>query len=519
MSDMTIALESVLPIEEHVKLIWKWRCDPKIVQMSRHRAPIEWKSFWENFVLKYCSIPKLQPFFANINGKKVAFASFSPCTSSSAPFQTSCEISIMCDPEEQGKGIGTKFLKLVTEYAERLGFTHIYAEIRPENFVSRKMFEHENYQFIEEIAREIIEDGKVEKIPLFLYCRSRKTQKKPVFIIAEIGSNWRVGEYEHDLFLSKTLIDLAKDADADAVKFQTFQADKVYVQNAGKSDYLEKTGHVRDIQEIFKDLEMPHKMIEELFSHCQKVGIEFMSTPFSVEDFYAVDPYVKRHKIASYELSHIRLLECAAQSGKPVIMSTGASSVEEIAWAITVLKNNGCQDITLLQCTAQYPAEDTAMNLLAISSLHEMFNLPCGLSDHSIDPCLAPFASVALGASVIEKHFTLDNRLSGPDHAFAITPDGLKTMISGIRRIEAMLGNGNKRVLEQEKELYSFAKRRVQATNNIVKGEILLEGENIDILRPGKQKPGLHPSLLPGISGKKATRSIPLGDGIQYGDF
>ena len=340
-----------------------------------------------------------------------------------------------------------------------------------------------------------------------------------VFIIAEAGSNWRSGTVDRDLKMAKVLIDVAVEAGADAVKFQTYRAETVYVSNAGDSDYLSDSGIKESINEIFRDLSMPYEMIPQLEQYCNINNIHFMSTPFSIADAKAIDPFVKTHKLASYEITHSRLIEFLAKTNKPLILSTGAASIEDIEWAVNYFYKHGGLDITLMQCTAKYPAPLSTINLNTIPELKKQFNLPVGLSDHSRDHLIAPLGAVALGATVIEKHFTLNNKLPGPDHSFAITPDELTLMVKAIRNMEQALGNCEKKVSDEELELYDYAQRAVQAIKPINKGAQLLEGKNIDILRSGKQKRGIHPRYLEEIEGKNAKRDIPLGDGIQIGDW
>lgn len=340
-----------------------------------------------------------------------------------------------------------------------------------------------------------------------------------IFIIAEAGSNWRQGTPERDLAMAKALIEEAAEAGADAVKFQTYRPESVYVANAGQSNYLGEAGHRQPITEIFADLTMPHAMLPALAAHCKACGIAFMSTPFSAADFAAVDPWVAVHKIASYEISHLRLLELAGRSGKPLILSTGASTEDDIAWAVDVFRRAGGDRVCLLQCTASYPAPPEALNLRALVRLARRFHTPVGLSDHSRHPLLAPLAAAALGAVVVEKHFTLHNRLPGPDHAFAVTPRELKRMVKALRQVTPMLGDGAKVVLPAEEELSAFARRGLQATRDIALGEALREGVNLDILRPGQQRQGLHPRHLARLEGRPAARAIPAGDGIQEGDW
>lgn len=319
--------------------------------------------------------------------------------------------------------------------------------------------------------------------------------------------------------MARTLIDVATEAGADAVKFQTYRADTVYASGAGSSHYLEATGISESIHDIFRDLEMPYELIPELAQYCAEREIEFMSTPFSPADLAAVDPFVSVHKIASYEISDVRLLQSAARTGKPIILSTGASTPDDIEIALAVLRGNGAGPICLLQCTASYPASPESLNLSTIPWLRQRYGTSVGLSDHSEDPVVAPTAAVALGAVVIEKHYTLDPRLPGPDHAFAITPDGLSELVRAVRLATRMRGCETKEIGKEEEELHSFARRRVQAIKPIRAGETFEEGVNVAILRPGNRSPGVHPKELSSLLGRPAVRDIDVGDGVQHGDW
>jgi len=343
--------------------------------------------------------------------------------------------------------------------------------------------------------------------------------KFKTFIIAEAGSNWKVGSPERDWEMAKSLIDVASSAKADAIKFQTYRAETVYVPNAGSPNYLRKKTTKNSINKIFDELSMPYEMIPKLARYCKHKQIKFMSTPFSVEDAKALDPFVEIHKIASYEITHSRLIEFIANTGKPLILSTGAATISELEWAVDFFKRKKGKKISLMQTTAKYPAPISSLNLNTIPWLKKKFNLPVGLSDHSRDPIIAPVTAVALGASLIEKHFTLHNQLPGPDHFFALTPNELLTMVRAIRECEISLGKSEKNVQAEEKELRRYAQRGIQAIKNIKKGELLREGKNINILRPGKRRKGLHPKFLEQIEGKKTTRNISLGDGILREDF
>ena len=341
-----------------------------------------------------------------------------------------------------------------------------------------------------------------------------ENNSKHVFVIAEAGSNWKCGTYEEDLNQAKKLIKIAANAGADAVKFQTYKSETVYVKNAGTSDYLSKNGISENINEIFDNLSMPYEMIGELAKYCKEENIIFMSTPFSIQDAKEVDPFVSIHKVASFEINHPRLLEFLAKTGKPLLISTGASTLDEIDFAYDFVKKHGNVNLVFLQCTSQYPASIEAMNLAVIPKLKSKYNIPIGLSDHSIDPTIAPIVAIGLVATIIEKHFTIDRNLPGPDHAFALNPDELEIMIENIRNAEKSLGSGIKTILNEEKELRNYATRAIQAIKDIEEGEILREGENYEILRPGNRIRGTEPRFLENIEGKPSLKPVKIGDGI-----
>lgn len=335
----------------------------------------------------------------------------------------------------------------------------------------------------------------------------------PCFVIAEIGTNWHAGDPDDDSQALK-LIDVAVDAGCDAVKFQTYRPESVYVPNPGESDYLAEAGISRTINELIAERVMPESMLPKVAAHAASRGMVFMSSCFSLQDLSLVDPLAPVHKLASYEISHLRLIDALAATGKPVILSTGAAGEDDIGWAVKRFRDAGGRDLAVLQCTAKYPVPDVAMNLRVIPWLAERFGVVPGLSDHSPNALHAPLGAVALGAKVVEKHITLDRMADGPDHFNAIEPSDLEAMVQGIRAIEAMLGDGVKRVDPVEEELYQFARRRIQAIRPIAKGEALREGENMAILRPGKRTPGAHPRLIESFESQLAKADIAVGDGI-----
>ena len=335
-----------------------------------------------------------------------------------------------------------------------------------------------------------------------------------VFVIAEAGSNWKCGTFDEDLLRAKQLIDIAAQSGADAIKFQTYRPETLYVQNAGQSDYLAKHGIDQNINDIFENLSMPYEMIPKLAEYAKKQKIIFMSTPFSINDAKEVDPFVDIHKIASFEINHVRLLEFLAKTKKSLIISTGASTYDEIDFAVNLIKKNNNNNIRILQCTSKYPCPVNALNLSVIPKIKSRYHLPVGFSDHSIDPIIAPIIAVAYGATIIEKHFTLDRNLPGPDHPFALIPNELEIMVNSIRNAELTLGSGDKQILKEELELRNFATRSLQAIKTISKGDVLEEGVNFDVLRPGKRNRGLEARFLESVNGKRSKTDIDVGNGV-----
>ncbi len=233
----------------------------------------------------------------------------------------------------------------------------------------------------------------------------------------------------------------------------------------------------------------------------------------------AVDPFGLMHKIASYEVHHRRLLEFVGATGKPVLISTDAAELEEVAAGLELLRARGAGPICIMQCTASYPAGLEALHLRSVRSLAERFGTAVGLSDHSTDPVTGPAGAVALGAKCIEKHYTLSKRLPGPDHVFALEPNELAAMVRAIRAMEMALGSAEKQVRPAERELRAYAVRALQTIREVKRGERFAEAVNFDILRPGSNRPGINPMRIDEVEGRLATRDLPAGDGIRDGDF
>ncbi|MFD1685891.1 N-acetylneuraminate synthase family protein [Halobellus litoreus] len=338
-----------------------------------------------------------------------------------------------------------------------------------------------------------------------------KDLSEETFVIAEAGSN-----HNGSLETAKELIDAASDAGADAVKFQTFRAENLYVEETGEKETYFDNG--QSLYETMESMEMPYDWIPELHQYCEDSGIVFLSTPFDERSADELDDFVPAYKIASYTLSHHPFLRHVAEKDKPIIMSTGAHELDEVREAVEVLREADAEDVVLLHCVASYPTPIESANVRAVKTLQDEFGVPTGLSDHTLDPTVAPSAAVALGASVVEKHFTLDKSMEGPDHEFALEPDELDEMVSTIRKTEKALGSGIVEVLDAEEELHEIARRRIHAVRGIKEGQTISE-EDIAVLRSGQRSRGAKPKFYEDLIGTRAKRSINQGDGVSLKDI
>lgn len=328
----------------------------------------------------------------------------------------------------------------------------------------------------------------------------------PVYFIAEAGSN-----HDCNLEQAKRLVAVAAEAGADAVKFQTFRADALYPRSAGMTDYL---GDPRSIHEIIKSLEMPVEWIPILAQEAEARGIAFISTPFDLAAVDALTPYVPALKVASYEMTYHGLVQACARTGKPIIVSTGTAALSEVRDMVLAARAAGARELVVLQCTAKYPAPLSALNLAAMQTMARELDVLVGFSDHSREPLPGPMAATALGACVIEKHFTLSNALPGPDHAYALEPDELADVIKQVRAVEKTLGTGIKAPAPEEMELRAFARRSLFSTKAIAAGEPLTL-HNTAVLRAGKLPYGMHPAQHVFVLGRTARRAIGVEEPLR----
>ncbi len=333
----------------------------------------------------------------------------------------------------------------------------------------------------------------------------------PIFIIAEAGVN-----HNGDMVLARKLIDVAADAGADAVKFQTFTPEEIVSDVAPQAAYqATNTGKEESQIAMLRGLVLPRKEHAALKKYAEKKGLIFLSTPFSISDADFLETLdIAAYKIPSGELTNQPFLAHIAKKGKPVILSTGMGTLEEVREALSVLTENGATGIALFHCTSEYPTPPADINLRAMQTLASEFGLPTGLSDHSEGVCVA-IAAVALGAQLIEKHFTLDRTLPGPDHVMSLEPNELKEMIRCIRMVEQSLGSPEKKPTEGELDTARVARKSVVAHRDIAEG-VRVVSEDVYIVRPGT---GIAPKHFDEVIGKTSKQIIPRGTPLQWEMF
>ena len=320
-----------------------------------------------------------------------------------------------------------------------------------------------------------------------------------VLIIAEAGVN-----HNGDINIAKKLVDEAKQCGADIVKFQTFNPKKLASKHATMAEYQkENLGIDKSQEEMLSELTLRKEEYIELSDYCKSVGIKFLSTPFEIESIHFLNDLQDIWKIPSGEITNYPYLVEIAKTGKDVILSTGMSTLEEVDEALDVLRMNGSGDVTLLHCTTNYPTPMKDVNLKAMLTLEGHCKCKVGYSDHTKGVEVA-IAAVAMGAEVIEKHFTLDRDMEGPDHKASLEPDELKNMVDAIRNIEKALGDGKKMPSETEKANIPIVRKSIIASKHIKKGEMLTE-ENLTTKRPGT---GISPMKWNKVIGSKAIRDF-----------
>jgi sialic acid synthase SpsE len=330
----------------------------------------------------------------------------------------------------------------------------------------------------------------------------------PTYVIAEAGAN-----HNRDLAIARKLIDVAADAGADAIKFQTYSGERIYSTKAPRFKYLEPTSD-KDPAALLEEIALPREWQPKLAEHARERGIAFFSTPFDEEAVAELDALdVPVLKIASFEIVDLELIRCAAGTGRPLIVSTGMSTLGEIEDALEVAVDGGAPAVGLMQCTSVYPAPVELANLRAMETMRAAFAVPVGLSDHTSGTSV-PIAAAALGAAFVEKHFTLDRTMPGPDHPFALEPDELRAMVTGIRDAEAALGDGRKDgpSAAEADEMYELARRSIIVVGDHPAGTVLTR-EMLTTKRPGF---GVAPKDLDKVVGRALRVAVEHDDVLTW---
>jgi N,N'-diacetyllegionaminate synthase len=332
-----------------------------------------------------------------------------------------------------------------------------------------------------------------------------------VFIIAEAGVN-----HNGDINLAKKLIDAAKEAKVDAVKFQTFKTEKIVGKYAQKAEYQNENTKTEESQfDMIKKLELSFSDFIQLKEYCEQKDILFLSTPDDDDSLdFLVDLKIPLIKVGSTEITNIQYLRKIADKRLPIILSTGMSNIGEVEMALNTIYSQGNRNVTLLHATTDYPTDYKDVNLKAMITLRETFKVSVGYSDHTLGT-EAAVAAVTLGAEIIEKHFTLNKDMEGPDHKASLEPDELREFVKAIRNTEALLGSGIKEPTEREKKIIINARRSIVAAYDIQEGTVI-EENMITYKRPGN---GIKPELAKVIIGRKLTRDIKEDELITWKDI
>jgi len=327
------------------------------------------------------------------------------------------------------------------------------------------------------------------------------------YIIAEIGSN-----FDGSLKKACELIDAAKECGCDCAKFQSFIPDKIINRHAFQQRCSFQTKWNKTVYDTYRDASLPRKGHESLIQYCEAIDIDFMSSPYDIEAVDLLDELnVPAFKIGSGEITNLKFLEYVASKKKPIILGTGASNMGEIAEAVSVIHSQGNRDLVLLQCTTQYPTPLEHTNVRAMNILRKAFGCLVGFSDHS-EGYIASLGAVANGACVIEKHFTLDKSLIGPDHPFAMDREDMTLLVEGIRKMEKAMGSHIKQLYDIERETVILQRRSLFAKTFIPCNAIITE-DVIDTLRPAT---GIEPKYLNSVIGLRTTVDIKAGEPIEW---
>lgn len=339
------------------------------------------------------------------------------------------------------------------------------------------------------------------------------------YVIAEAGVN-----HNGCIDTALKMVEVAADCGANAIKFQTFIPEKLVCKSARTVDYQKNHTGKNDQLSMLQSLVLKRDMHSVLIDKCEECNIEFLSTPFDESSAtFLVESGVKKIKIPSGEITNLPLLEHIANSGLPIILSTGMSNLYEVKVAVECIEKiqgklsisrTGFPLLSVLHCTSNYPTSLVDVNLKAMQTMRDDIGLPVGYSDHTLSSIISPVA-VGMGASIIEKHFTLDRKQDGPDHAASLTPGELRNMISMIREVETALGSGIKEPRISELPVRDLVRKSIVLNNDVMPDEVIKETDLV-MLRPGT---GIQPSEIKNVLGKRATRKLIEGEILALSDF
>jgi N,N'-diacetyllegionaminate synthase len=334
---------------------------------------------------------------------------------------------------------------------------------------------------------------------------------KSVFIIAEIGVN-----HNGDISLAKKMVDAAKDSGADAVKFQTFTAEALATRETPKVDYQRNTTANHESHfEMLRSLELDRQEHYELLNYCKQRGIEFLSTPYDIQSAqFLAALNVRFFKTASADLVDLPLQRYIASTGLPTMVATGMATLGEIEKVVQIYDGLNNPDLILLHCVSNYPCSDLSLNLRAMQTIGSAFSLPCGFSDHS-EGYLAAAVSVAMGAKVVEKHFTLDKMLPGPDHRASSIPSEFADLVQNVRRVEKILGGQRKACQPEERQMAKVSRKSLILSRSLHAGQPITD-EDLELKRPGT---GISGNFFSEILGKLASRDLPVGHRLKWSDL
>jgi pseudaminic acid synthase len=497
-------IEIVEKNETNAKLIMGWRNDEVTRKMSFNSNLKIWGLFKDEFYDNYFNniIP---PLFAILNGIKVGIIGFADNNENKEH-----NININIAPEYRCKKLGTQIINKAIQFVKKNYnyYNKIIAHIKEKNIPSIKTFEKCGFTYYDKYIKncEIILKYRYNMKNIKIGNKTISPEH-PTFFIAELSCN-----HNQNYDIAIQLIHEAYKAGADAVKLQTYTPDTMTLNS--KKDYFKIKGTIWENQylyDLYKQAYTPWEWHKGLKEEANKLGMELFSSPF---DTTAVDFLeqldVPAYKIASFEITDHILIKRIAQTKKPVIISSGMASKEELQEAIDLLRKHGTKDICMLKCTSAYPAKPEDANLITMKDMAQSFDVIPGLSDHTLG-IEVPVASVALGAKVIEKHFTLSRESGSPDDAFSLTPDEFKQMVDSVRIVEKSIGKVTYGGVKTEEECKKF-RRSLFVCKDIKKGEEFTP-ENIKSVRPGC---GLHTKYYEEVLGKKAIHDIEFGEPLSW---